>query len=108
MPNMLHGLKFNTHLSPVLMDFSEIKKKKKVNHQKSDTFGFDLQVLISIPVVGYLYSSILLNPEFPQDDVMHTAHWICPGVRFFMSARHQVRGGVKANWLLSGASNVHR
>lgn len=87
---MLHGLKFNTHLSPVLMDFSEIKK---VNHQKSDMFGFDLQVLIYVPVVGYLYSSILLNPEFPQDDVMHTAHWICPSVCFFMSARHQVRGG---------------
>lgn len=86
---MPHGLKFNTHLSPVLVDFSETKK---VNHYKSDMFGFYLQVLINIPVVDYLYSSVLLNPEFPQDDVMHATHWICPSIRFFMSARQQVRG----------------
>lgn len=43
------------------------------------------QYKFPLPVVDYLYSSILFNPEFSQDDVMHTAHWIRPRVSFFMS-----------------------
>lgn len=44
-------------------------------------------ILISIlflPVVDYLNSSILFNPEFSQDDVMYTAHRIHPCICFFM------------------------
>lgn len=51
-------------------------------------------VIVTIPVVNYLHGSVLLNPEFSQDDVMHTTHWVCPRVRFFMSVRNSqnVRG----------------
>ncbi len=44
-------------------------------------------VFVSVPVVDNLHGSVLLNPEFPQDDVVHAAHWVRPRVRFFMSVR---------------------
>lgn len=81
---MPHGLKVSTHLSPVLRDFSEIKKKRRPLKTRHDCIL--LQVLLKVPVVDYLYGSVLLNPQFPQDDVVHAAHWICPGVCFLMSA----------------------
>lgn len=52
---------------------------------------------MTVPVVDYLYSSILLNPEFPQDDIVHTTQWVCPRVHLFMSARkpqNQHRGEI--------------
>ena len=39
-------------------------------------------------MVDDLHGSVLLDPKFPQDDVVHTTHWICPCVRFFMSGRN--------------------
>lgn len=44
-------------------------------------------VALCLPVVDYLHCSILLDPQLPQDDVVHAAHWVCPRVCFFMSAR---------------------
>lgn len=44
-------------------------------------------VASSLPVVDYFYGSILLDPEFPQDNIVHTTQWVCPRVCFFMSAR---------------------
>lgn len=46
------------------------------------------KLLVTLPVVDYFHRSILLNPELPQDDIMHTTHWVCPCVCFFMSGRN--------------------
>lgn len=42
-------------------------------------------VSAGLPVVDYLHCSVLLDPQFTQDDVMNAAHWVCPRVRLFMS-----------------------
>jgi len=38
----------------------------------------------AVPVVDYFYCSVLLNPELPQDDVVHTTHGVRPGVGLLM------------------------
>lgn len=82
---MPHGLKFNTHLSPVLMNDMQNKfVNQKSLHQPVEKLNF---CTVTVPVVDYLYSSILLNPEFPQDDIVHATHWVCPRVHLFVSAR---------------------
>lgn len=45
------------------------------------------------PVVDYLYSAVLFNPEFAQDHVVYTAERVGPCVGFFVPV-----GGGGAKW----------
>ncbi len=41
------------------------------------------------PVVDNLHCPILLNPQFTQNNIMHTAHRVCPCVSFSVSERER-------------------
>lgn len=44
-----------------------------------------------VPVVDNLHCPILLNPQFTQNNVMHTAHRVRPCVSFSVSERERVK-----------------
>lgn len=66
-------------------------EQRKINPSNQTSLYQPVEILhvgaVTVPVVDYLYSSVLLNPEFPQDDIVHATQWVCPRVHLFMSAR---------------------
>ncbi len=53
--------------------------------------------MLSLPVVYYFHCAILLDPQFAQDDIMHTAVRVTPRVRLVVPGGEKKKVALKTD-----------
>lgn len=76
-------MKLSTHFSPVLKAEQDSTNYFQMLFLFKLTGGESTHTL-NLLMVSYFHVSVLLNPKFAHNNVMHTARRICPCVGFIV------------------------
>lgn len=87
-PKRPQGLKLSTHFSPVLQAEQEGTNYFQI-FLLFELAASESTHILNLLVVSYFHISVLLNPKFAHNDVMHTASRICPCVGFIVSVGYK-------------------